>query len=196
MSARAPSLADAARAAISSLSERAQYGLVVLFSLAGLYALLTLDDMNERTGRALDSAQRQLAVRQAALEQRDWGALAEAANRLTQDAEGRFWRAPTVGIAAAQVQGALESAAREAGLRDARVRVMEQGVIERRGPGADMRLFEAEVTARDAGGAFAPFIEAAAGAPGELRAVRLEWDTQRQRFTVSFIAPAILEPAS
>lgn len=187
-------LAGPARAALGGLSERAQYGLVLLASLAGLVAMTNLNDMNAQTSRALDNAQRQLAARQGALEQRDWAALAGEAESLTREAEARFWRAPTPGIAAARVQGALETAAREAGLRDARVRVIEAGPIERRAPGPETRLFEAEVTAHDRGGAFAPFIEAAAGAPGELRAVRLDWEARTQRFTVSFIAPALMEP--
>jgi len=189
-------LTSPVRAALGALSERAQYGLVLLASLAGLYALTTLHDANAQASRALDGAQRQLAARQAALEQRDWAALAAEAESLTQNTESRFWRAPTSGIAAARLQGALEAAAREAGLRDARVRVMEAEVIEQRAPGPETRLFEAEVTARDNGGAFAPFIEAAAGAPGELRAVRLDWESRTRRFTVLFIAPALLESGS
>lgn len=184
------------RTALGTLSERARYGLVVLASLAGLYALTALNDMNTQTRVVLDGSQRQLAARQAALEQRDWAALAAEAESLTQTAEARFWRAPTGGIAAARIQGALEAAARTAGLGDARVQIVEAGALDRRAPGPEMRLFEAEVTARDSGGAFAPFIEAAAGAPGELRAVRLDWDSRTRRFTVTFIAPALMEPDS
>lgn len=184
------------RTALGTLSERAQYGLVVLASLAGVYALTALNDANTQTRQVLDSAQRQLSARQAALEQRDWAALAAEAESLTQTAEARFWRAPTAGIAAARIQGALETAARAAGLPDARVQLVEVGVMERRAPGPETRLFEAEVTGRDSGGAFAPFIEAAAGAPGELRAVRLDWDSRTRRFTVTFIAPAVMEPDS
>jgi len=184
------------RNALGAVSERAQYGLVVLASLAGLYALTSLNDANEQARLALDGAQRQLSARQAALEQRDWAALAAEAESLTNAAESRFWRAPTEGIAAARIQGALEAAARTAGLRDARVQVMEAEELDRRSPGPATRLFEAEVTARDSGGAFAPFIEAAAGAPGELRAVRLDWDSRTRRFTVTFIAPTLMEPDS
>ncbi|WP_339741415.1 hypothetical protein [uncultured Maricaulis sp.] len=190
------SLTAPVRTALGTLTARAQYGLVVLASLAGLYALTSLNDVNAQTRRALDGAQRQLSARQAALEQRDWAALAAEAENLTQTAEARFWRAPTAGIAAARIQGALEAAAREAGLPDARVQVIEADVLERRAPGAETRLFEAEVTARDTGGAFAPFIEAAAGAPGELRATRLDWDSRTRRFTVTFIAPAMMDPDS
>ena len=196
MSGTLTSLITPLRTALGTLSERAQYGLIVLASLAGLYALTSLNEANVQARLALDGAQRQLSARQAALEQRDWEALATEAERLTNAAESRFWRAPTGGIAAARIQGALEAAARSAGLNDARVQVIEAGVIERRAPGPETRLFEAEVTARDSGGAFAPFIEAAAGAPGELRAVRLDWDSRTRRFTVSFIAPALMEPDS
>lgn len=196
MSGTLPSLMTPVRTALGTLSERAQFGLVVLASLAGLYALTSLNDANVQARLVLDGAQRQLSARQAALEQRDWGALAEEAEHLTQAAEARFWRAPTEGIAAARIQGALEEAARTAGLNEARVQVIEAGEIERRAPGPATRLFEAEVTARDNGGAFAPFIEAAAGAQGELRAVRLDWDSRTRRFTVNFIAPALMEPDS
>lgn len=184
------------RTALATLSVRGQYGLVVLASLAGLYALTALNEVNAETRLSLNAAQRQLAARQSALEQRDWAALAAEAESLTQAAEARFWRAPTAGIAAARIQGALEAAARAAGLRDARVQVMEAEAMDRPAAGAEARLFEAEVTARDIGGAFAPFIEAAAGAPGELRAVRLDWDSRTRRFTVTFIAPALMEPDS
>lgn len=196
MSGTFASFTEPMRTALGSLSDRAKYGLVILASLAGLYALTALNDANTQTRQTLASAQRQLAGRQAALEQRDWAALAAQAESLTQAAEARFWRAPTAGIAAARIQGALEEAARTAGLPDARVQVIEAEVLDRRAPGPETRLFEAEVTARDSGGAFAPFIEAAAGAPGELRAVRLDWDSRTRRFTVTFIAPALMEPDS
>lgn len=182
--------------ALDALSVRARFGLVVLGAIGGIYALLMLNDANVEAQRALDMAQRQLAARQGALEQRDWTALAAEVDALAQAAEARFWRAATPGIAAARIQGALEAAAREAGLNEVRVRVVEAGVLQRHTPGPDVRLFEAEVSARDRGGAFAPFIEAAAGAPGELRAVRLDWDSRTQRFTVVLIAPALLEAGS
>lgn len=171
---------------------RAQYGLVVLVSLAAIYALMGLSDANAQLRLSLDNTQRQLNARQAALEQRDWQQLAEQAALLTEGAEARFWRAPTEGIAAARIQGALEAAARSAGLQNPRVRVVEAGALGLNETGSETRLFEAEVTARDSGGAFAPFIEAAAGATGELRAVRLDWDSRSQRFTVNFIAPALM----
>ncbi|GJL96474.1 MAG: hypothetical protein DHS20C06_02910 [Hyphobacterium sp.] len=196
MSGTLSSFSTSLRNALGAISDRAQYGLVVLAGLGGLYALTSLNDANEQARLALNGAQRQLSARQAALEQRDWATLAAEAERLTNAAESRFWRAPTEGIAAARIQGALEAAARTAGLRDARVQVMETGQLDRSAPGPATRLFEAEVTARDSGGAFAPFIEAAAGASGELRAVRLDWDSRTRRFTVSFIAPALMEPDS
>ncbi|WP_420434342.1 hypothetical protein [Hyphobacterium sp.] len=182
--------------ALGTVSERAQFGLVVLASLAGLYALTALSDANTQARLSLDNAERQLNARQAALEQRDWLALADEAEQLTLAAEARFWRAPTEGIAAARIQGALEEAARLAGLRNVRVQVIAVGTIGRGEAAAQTRLFEAEVTALDSGGAFAPFIEAAASARGELRAVRLDWDSRTRRFTVGFIAPALMEPAS
>lgn len=182
--------------ALGAVSERGQYGLVVLASLAGLYALSSLSDANTQARLSLDNAERQLNARQAALEQRDWLALADEAEQLALAAEARFWRAPTEGIAAARIQGALEEAGRLAGLRNVRVQVIAVGTIGRSESAAQTRLFEAEVTALDSGGAFAPFIEAAASAQGELRAVRLDWDSRTRRFTVGFIAPALMEPTS
>lgn len=189
-------LISASQSAMASLSERSRFGLIALLSLMGVYLIVNLDEANTRSGRSLDNLQRQLSARQAALEQRDWAALAAEAERLTGMTEARFWQAPTEGIAAARLQGALEAAAREAGLRDARVRLATAGSIERHAAGPETLLFEAEVSARDSGGSFAPFIEAATGAAGELRAIRLDWDARTQRFTLTFIAPALLEPGS
>jgi hypothetical protein len=192
----APASLSTLQNAFGALSVRAQYGLVVLVSLAAVYALMSLSDANAQLRLSLDNTQRQLNARQAALEQRDWQQLAEEAEQLTARAEAQFWRAPTEGIAAARIQGALEAAARSAGLQNPRVRVVVAGELGSGGTEAESRLFEAEVTARDTGGAFAPFIEAAAGAPGELRAVRLDWDSRSQRFTVNFIAPALMADES
>jgi hypothetical protein len=196
MSSFSTRIADPIKRAFESLDDRARFGLVLVGVLAGIFALSELTSANGQARQSLDAAQRQLAVRKGALEHREWASMAAEADALVASTEERFWRAATPGIAAAQVQGALEAAARNAGLRDVRVRVVETGSVEQLMPGPEIRLFEAEVTARDRGGAFAPFIEAAAGANGELRAVRLDWDARTQRFTVILIAPALLEPGT
>jgi hypothetical protein len=186
-------LIEPAIEAVQALSLRARYGAVALIGLAAIYAQAQLETASRQVLAELAQTQRQLAARQATLGQADWASLAGEAEALSKAAEARFWRAATPGIAAAQLQGALEAAAREAGLDEPRVRVIESGRLEAGAPDMDIRLFEAELTARDTGGAFAPLIEAAAGAQGDLRAIRLDWDGANRRFTLVLLAPVLIE---
>lgn len=186
-------LLEPAVQAAQALSLRARYGVVALVALAAVYAEAQIRTASSQVLAELAQTQRQLAARQATLGQADWASLADEAEALSQAAEARFWRAATPGIAAARLQGALEAAAREAGLDEPRVRVIETGRLESGTADMDIRLFEAELTARDAGGAFAPLIEAAAGAQGDLRAIRLDWDEANRRFTLVLLAPVLIE---
>ena len=182
-----------AAVALQALSPRSRYGLVALAGLAGIYGHMELETANRELVSELAQTQRQLSIRQETLGQADWASLAGEARAKSEAAEARFWRAATPGIASAQLQGALEAAAREAGLDEPRVRVLEAGRLEKEQVDRDIRLFEAELTARDGGGAFAPLIEAAAGAQGDLRAIRLDWDGLNQRFTLVMRALVLIE---
>jgi hypothetical protein len=181
--------ADIPRRIRESLTPRAQMGLLVLAALAGLYALAELDSAAEQLRQELGLAQRQLATREAALEQIDWASLASEADIIAAAIETRFWRAPTEGIASARIQGALEASARRVSLAGARVTIVRARELP-----DGLVVFEAELSAQGRSGSFAPLLEAAASAEGDLRATFIDWTSANRRFTVRFLAPALIEP--
>lgn len=173
----------------SGLTPRAQLGLTVLLTLACVYALMEVGDRSRQLEQELDLARRQLATREAALEQRDWASLASEAGQLADSVEARFWRAPTEGIASARIQGAVEAAARSVALAGSRVSIVRAQTL----PGG-LVVFEVELSAQDRAGSFAPLMQAAAMADGDLRPTVIDWTSASRRFTVRFLAPAMIEP--
>ncbi len=173
----------------AGLTPRAQLGLAVFATLVCVYALLEISDRTLQLEQQLDLAHRQLATREAALEQRDWTSLAAEAGQLADTIEARFWRAPTEGIASARIQGAIEAAARRVSLAGSRVSIVRAQTL----PGG-LVLFEAELSAQDRAGSFGPLLEAAASADGDLRPTFIDWTSANRRFTVRFLAPAMIVP--
>ncbi|AZU03105.1 hypothetical protein X907_0558 [Glycocaulis alkaliphilus] len=170
------------------MTARAQLGLAIFSAIACIYALLETGDRSNQLDQELDLARRQLATREAALEQRDWANLAGEAAQLADAVEARFWRAPTEGIASARIQGAIEAAARRVSLAGSRVSIVRAQSL----PGG-LVVFEAELSAQDRAGSFAPLLEAAASADGDLRPTFIDWSASNRRFTVRFLAPAMIE---
>lgn len=171
----------------SELSPRARGGLLVLAVLLGSWILMILNDAVAEKRAGVTQARANLQARQIALSQEDWDTRAQEAAQIRAQAEAEFWRAPTQGIAAARIQGALEAAARAAGVTEPRIDV--RLVSDDRG-GA---LFEAQVSGADPGGRFATYIEAVAAADGDLRLSYLEFRSAQRGFTARFIAPAIID---
>jgi hypothetical protein len=172
----------------STLTPRAQLGLIALLALLALVALLELSSRNEQLRRDTLTVRTEYAGRLAALEQRDWTqVLNSAASELTM-VEDRFWRAETTGLASAEILGAVEAAARRAELSAPRVSVLRSDLV-----GSDVILFEVEVTARSNNGRFATFLEALVESEGLLQPSELEWQGQNRPVTVRLVAPALVE---
>lgn len=172
----------------TTLTPRAQMGLVLLLALLGVVSLMELHARNIQLKQQLVTVSTELAGRRAALEQRDWTeVLASSSNELSE-VQGRFWTANTAGLASAEILGAVEAAARQAELNNPRVAVLRSDTLT---PG--VVLFEVEVIARGNQGRFATFLEALTQADGELRPSELDWQGQNRPLTIRLVAPARIE---
>ncbi|BDX00704.1 hypothetical protein [Maricaulis maris] len=174
--------------ASDSLTVRARLGLIVLVALAGIVAAMDLSARNTRLVQQLATVRTELAGREAALEQRDWNTVLEAARAEVDAAESRFWRGATTGLASAQILGAVENAARVSRLATPRVSVLRSEPLS-----GGAVLFEVEMTARSNGGGFATFLEAVTQAEGDLRPAEVVWGGRNRPVTIRLIAPAIIE---
>jgi len=181
-------LSAALQRASDSLTMRARLGLLVFLALLGLVAVMELNAHNGALVRQLATVRTELAGREAALEQRDWNTVLEAARLEVETTESRFWRGSTTGLAGAQILGAVENAARISQLNTPRVSVLRSDALSERAI-----LFEVEMTARSNGGGFATFLEAITQAEGELRPAELVWGGRNRPVTIRLVAPAIID---
>ena len=99
-----------------------------------------------------------------------------------------FWTGATNGIIAAQLQGAVERAARNAGLT--RVRVNVTGTPEPLGDQAS--LFEIAVNARDTDGQFLAFFQELSRAEHQIVITRFNWRRSNGALDLRLEAPAQL----
>ncbi len=170
------------------LSPRAQLGLLFLAVIAASILVMDLSAHNGALERQLRTVTTELAGRRAALDQRDWNIVQEAAEAEADAVEGRFWRGATTGLVSAEILGAVETAASLAGLNDARVTVLRSDVLAH-----DAILFEVEIIARSNGGGFATFLEAITQAEHEIRPSELEWSGRNRPVTIRLLVPAIVD---
>ncbi|WP_300540898.1 hypothetical protein [Maricaulis sp.] len=174
----------------TSLTVRAQLGLIVLLALVGFVAVMDMSARNAALRQQLTTVRTELAGREAALDQRDWNSVLSEADTEVAAVEARFWRGATTGLASAQILGAVETAARLARLNSPRVQVLRSDALSDRAI-----LFEVELTARSNDGGFATFLEAITEAEGELRPAELVWEGRNRPVTIRLVAPAIIDGA-
>lgn len=174
---------------------RAMFGLAALLLIVSLWALGELSASVNRLQQSVEELERAQRLEQSLVNDQGW--LDQAGNIQARLAETQdnFWSGSTNGIVAAQLQGAVERAARNAGL--SRVRVNVTGTPEPLGDQAS--LFEISLTARDSNGQFLAFFQELSRADHQIVISRFNWRRPNGALDVRLVAPARIadaEPAS
>ena len=165
---------------------RAMAGLAVLAAILAIWGLGTLSASVSSLRSEVDELERQRRLELSLLNDQGW--LSQAGDvqaQLTQTQE-TFWVGATDGIIAAQLQGAVEAAARNAGL--SRVRVNVTGAPEPLGD--DAILFEISVSARDADGQFLAFFQELSRTDNLVVITRFDWQRRNGSLDIRLSAPA------
>lgn len=171
---------------------RALIGLAALLLILAFVAASELADRASQLRLSVDDLAREQRLEQALLSDPSWMERSDEIQAALETARERFWRGETPGIVAAQLQGAIESAAEEADLDQVRVNVETTPVPL----GTHAHMFEIALTARDRNGQFLAFFQELSRAQGQLAMTDFEWGRSNGALRVRLIAPAILSTTS
>lgn len=169
---------------------RALIGVALLMILATYFLVDSLAGLVQTQRTENDNLRRELAIQQSLLSDSEWIARAEATRVALEAAQDRFWKGDTPGIVIAEIQGAVETAARNAGLTQPRVTV----VPSPEPMSSDAVLFDISVTARDGQGQFLSFFQSLIRSENLLVPKRLHWRQANGALDIRLVAPAIISP--
>lgn len=167
---------------------RAMVGLAALVAILAIWGLGELSASVSSLRQNVEELERARRLELSLLSDQGWldqaGDVQEQLTRTQDD----FWTGATNGIIAAQLQGAVERAARNAGLT--RVRVNVTGTPEPLGDQAS--LFEVSVNARDTDGQFLAFFQELSRAEHQIVITRFNWRRSNGALDLRLEAPAQL----
>ena len=167
---------------------RAMVGLAALVAILAIWGLGELSASVSSLRQNVEELERARRLELSLLSDQGWldqaGDVQEQLTRTQDD----FWTGATNGIIAAQLQGAVERAARNAGLT--RVRVNVTGTPEPLGDQAS--LFEIAVNARDTDGQFLAFFQELSRAEHQIVITRFNWRRSNGALDLRLEAPAQL----
>lgn len=172
-------------------SEATPRALAGLGALGIILAVIVLGDMSRLVSESRDRVadlQRQKVLQEALLSGEDWSGRAEQAEAARREARGRFWRGETNGIVAARLQGAVEAAAREAGIERVRVEVGQSP--DPLGSGAV--VFEIALSGSDRNGQFLALYQTLSRAEAYLTPSDFSWNRINGRLELTILAPAVV----
>lgn len=174
---------------------RAMLGLAALVLIVTIWALGELSASVNRLQQSVEELERAKRLEQSLVNDQGWLDQASDIQARLAETQDNFWIGSTNGIVAAQLQGAVERAARNAGL--SRVRVNVTGTPEPLGDQAS--LFEISLTARDTNGQFLAFFQELSRADHQIVISRFNWRRPNGALDIRLVAPARIadaEPAS
>lgn len=167
---------------------RAMVGLAALVAILAIWGLGELSASVSSLRQNVEELERARRLELSLLNDQGWlDQAGDVQEQLTRTQDG-FWTGATNGIIAAQLQGAVERAARNAGL--ARVRVNVTGTPEPLGNQAS--LFEISVNARDSDGQFLAFFQELSRAEHQIVITRFNWRRSNGALDLRLEAPALL----
>ncbi len=172
-------------------SEATPRALAGLAALGVILAVVVLGDMSRMVSESRERVadlQRQKGLQEALLSGEDWSGRAEQAEAARREARSRFWRGETNGIVAARLQGAVEAAAREAGIERARVAVEQNP--EPLGAGAV--VFEIALSGSDRSGQFLALYQTLSRTEAYLSPSSFSWNRNNGRLELTILAPAVV----
>ena len=167
---------------------RAMIGLAALVAILAIWGLGELSASVSSLRQNVEELERARRLELSLLSDQGWlDQAGDVQEQLTRTQDG-FWTGATNGIIAAQLQGAVERAARNAGL--IRVRVNVTGTPEPLGDQAS--LFEISVSARDTDGQFLAFFQELSRAEHQIVITRFNWRRSNGALDLRLEAPAQL----
>ena len=165
---------------------RAMAGLAALVAILTLWGLGELSASVSSLRQNVEELERARRLELSLLNDQDWMDQAGDVQQLLDRTQGSFWVGTTNGIVAAQLQGAVERAARNAGL--SRIRVNVTGTPEPLGEQAS--LFEISITARDNDGQFLAFFQELSRTEHQIVITRFNWRRSNGALDMRLQAPA------
>ena len=165
---------------------RAMAGLGLLLIIITLWGLSEASTSVARLRDSVDELERARRLEMRLLSDQGWLEQAETLNIQLARAQDSFWTGATPGIIAAQLQGAVESAARDSGLT--RIRVNVESAPETLG--SDAALFEISLTARDTNGQFLALLQELSRTEHQLVITRFNWRRSNGSLDIRLRAPA------
>ena len=182
-------LPDKARAWLQrQMTGRAVTGLGLLLAVLTIVGLSELASLTGRLDDRVRELRREHQLQTALLSDDGWSQRAAEAASAVEEVESQFWNGSTSGIAAAELQGALEAAARAAQVTRPRVEV--QSDPEAFGPQAV--VFEAAINAQDGRGQFLFLFQELARADGFLLPTSFRWARRNRQLEIRLQAPAVI----
>jgi len=167
---------------------RALIGLGILVFILAYLGLTALGDEVVRLRSDVEDLQRNQRLERSLLTDQSWREQAENLQTQLQDRQSRFWSGATPGIVSAQLQGAVETAARNASLRQIRVNVESSPIAL----GESAVLFEISLISRDTDGQFLSLFQELSRAEHDLVISRFSWRRQNGALELRLQAPAII----
>jgi len=167
---------------------RALMGLGALGAIVAFVAISDLAAAVSQKRERVSDLRRDALVQEALLDGENWSDRADAAEAQRRIVRTRFWRGETEGIVSARLQGAAETAAREAGVERPRVSVSETSDAL----GADAVLFEIELQGVDRTGQFLALFQTLSRTEAVLAPSALQWNRRNGRLSLNLAAPAVV----
>lgn len=167
---------------------RALAGLAALVVILALWGLGELNASVMALRQSVDELERSKRLELSLISDQSWLNQAGDIQQRLEQTQETFWEGGTNGIIAAQLQGAVESAARNAGL--SRIRVSVTGVPEPLGESAS--LFEVSITAWDTEGQFLAFYQELSRTENLVVVSRFSWRRSNGSLDMRILAPARL----
>lgn len=174
---------------------RAMAGLSALVIILAVWGLGELSANVSSLRQDVEELQRAQRLELSLLSDQNWLEQAADLQAQLQQTQAGFWEGDTNGIVAAQLQGAVERAARNAELT--RVRVNVESAPD--SLGAQAQTFEVSLTARDTDGQFLALFQELSRTENQLVITRFDWRRSNGALDIRLQAPARIgpqEPAS
>ncbi len=165
---------------------RAIAGLAALVAILAIWALGELSASVTSLRQEVEELERARRLELSLLNDQGWLDQAGDIQQRLDQTQNSFWTGATNGIVAAQLQGAVERAARNAGL--SRIRVNVTGTPEPLGDQAS--LFEISITARDGEGQFLAFFQELGRTEHQIVITRFNWRRSNGALDMRLQAPA------
>lgn len=167
---------------------RAMAGLAVLVVVLAVWGLVELNSTVSGLRQSVEELERARRLELSLLTDQTW---LESSVDLQQELErtqDAFWTGSTNGIVAAQLQGSVESAARNASLRLPRINITSTPDAL----GEDAYLFEISITAQDTNGQFLAFFQELSRSEHLIIVSRFNWRRSNGALDIRLQAPALI----